>query len=551
MSNNATVKQIVIIGGVAGGASAAARLRRLDEHARIILLERGPDVSFANCGLPYHIGGEISDRSMLALQTPQSLNKMLALDVRVRHEALSIQRENKTVTVRNLEQGTMETLSYDTLILSPGASPIRPPLPGLDHPRVLTLRNLQDMDAIIRLGAESKRVLVIGAGFIGLETAEQFHHLGKDVTLVELQPQVLPQLDPEMAAPIELELKAQGINVITGDGIRGIAELASGALKAQLASGASIETDLVILSIGVKPDTALASACGLTLGSRGHIVVNEFQQTNDPSIYAVGDAVETKDGVLEGNISIPLGGPANRQGRLAADHIVYREKARPYPGSIGTSIVRVFSLAAGITGYSEKRLQAMGHPYSQTVVTDFHHANYYPGAVPLSLKVIWNPRDGRILGAQSFGQEGVDKRLDVLATAIRGKLTMEDLEHLELAYAPPFGAAKDPVNLAGFAAKNMEDSLVEITRDIPEIPGLQVVDLRGKPLREANPVPGAIGIMLADLRDNLHLLDKSRPVLTLCMVGKTSYFAARVLQQNGFNVISLQGGLTIHPELAH
>jgi len=539
-----TSKRVVVVGGVAGGASAAARLRRLDEYAEITILERGQDVSFANCGLPYHIGGEIPARDALAVQTPESLTQMLDLDVRNLHEAVSIDREVKSVRVRKLQDGSEFDLAYDYLILSPGASPIRPPLPGLDNPKVLTLRNLQDMDAIIEQSQTAKHITVIGAGFIGLEVAEQFKHLGKNVSLVELQDQVLPQLDPEMAQAIEKEMKANGVEVITGDGIQSVKEDVD-ELKAKLASGKTLETDLIVLSIGVKPDSQLAKAAGLDLGPRGHIIVNEFQQTSDPTVYAVGDAVETKDGVFEGRINIPLGGPANRQGRIAADHINNPGKTRPYPGSLGTSIVRAFKLAAGITGYSEKRLKMAGQKYSSVIVTDFNHASYYPGAVPLTIKVIWNPETGIILGAQAFGLEGVDKRLDVVATAIRGKLTIEDLEHLELSYAPPFGSAKDPVNIAGFAAKNAEDGYVKTVKQIPDIDGLQIVDVRPPAICKCEPLGDVtFCIPLGALRKNLDKLDKTKPVLTVCKMGKSSYMAARILTQHGFDVLSLEGGTT-------
>jgi NADPH-dependent 2,4-dienoyl-CoA reductase/sulfur reductase-like enzyme len=447
--------RIVIVGGVAGGASAAARLRRLDEHASITLIERGADVSFANCGLPYHIGGEIEDRGKLSVQTPASLRAQLAIDVQARTEAISIDRETKTLRIHKLDTDVEEDLGYDKLILSPGATPLKPPLEGIDLPGIYTLRNLQDMDRIKAAAESAQSVLVIGAGFIGLEMAEQLIHLHKDVTLIELVEQVLPQMDAEMVRAVEQELMDNGVRLLLGDGISGFSQGDGTVLSAQLNSGKTITADMVILSIGVRPENQLAKDAGLELGARGHIRTNAHMQTSDPNVYAVGDASETFDPILGGPTAIALGGPANRQGRTAADHIVLGERARPYPGSIGTSIVRVFDVAAGVTGHSEKRLQQMEIEYGKTIITDFNHASYFPGATHLTVKVLWEKSTGRILGGQANGIEGVDKRLDVLATAIKGRLTVDDLEHLELAYAPPFGVAKDPLNTAGFSANNI------------------------------------------------------------------------------------------------
>ncbi len=542
---NPSPLRIVIIGGVAGGASAAARARRLDDTAEITLIERGPDVSFANCGLPYHIGGEIVDRNKLALQTPESLRRMLNLKVLASCEAIAIDRSHKTVALRHLYDGREETMAYDKLILSPGASALTPPLPGIDLPGIYTLRNLQDMDRIKAATAEAKSAIVIGAGFIGLEMAEQLIHLKKKVSLVELVEQVLPQMDPEMVRPVEHALRDHGVDLIMGDGISGFSTRESGGLLAKLNSGKTLEADMVILSIGVRQENALAKAAGLNLGKRGHIQVNGHMQTNDPDIYAVGDACESHDPILGGPAAIALGGPANRQGRCAADHILLGENARPYPGSIGTSIVRVFDTAAGITGHSEKRLQQSGVQYQKTIVNDYNHASYYPGATHLSVKLLWESESGRILGGQVVGIDGVDKRLDVLATAIKGKLTVEDLEHLELAYAPPFGSAKDPLNTAGFSANNIRADLYKPAFGFPVDPNVQLVDVRTPAMVEANPAPGAINIPYPQLRARMHELDKTRPVTTLCVMGKTSYFAARILAQHGFDVRSHVGGMHI------
>jgi NADPH-dependent 2,4-dienoyl-CoA reductase/sulfur reductase-like enzyme/peroxiredoxin family protein/TusA-related sulfurtransferase/rhodanese-related sulfurtransferase len=536
---------IVIIGGVAGGASAAARARRLSEHAQITLIERGPDVSFANCGLPYFIGGEIQDRSRLALQTPQSLKALLNINVLTLTEATAINRQQKTVTLHGLTKDTITHLNYDKLILSPGASPLIPPLPGIEDEKILTLRNLQDMDRIREKALDAQRVIIVGAGFIGLEMAEQLIHLHKKVTLIELQDQVLPQLDPEMVRPMEKELREHGVELLLGTAVSGFAREGD-QLLVKAGKEGTIATDLVILSIGVRPETDLAKACGLTLGTRGHLTVNAFQQTSDPDIYGVGDAVETLDPILQQTVAIPLGGPANRQGRIAADHILRGTAAKGYPGSLGTSIVRVFDLAAGVTGYTEKRLNQCKTAYETTTITDYHHANYYPGAVQLTVKIVWDPADGRLLGAQVYGPEGVDKRLDVLATALRGNLTIDDLSQLELAYAPPFGSAKDAVNIAGFAATNRRDGLVNPILDPAELPNAQLVDVRPEFMASADPIPGAIAIPVTSLRTRLGEIDKQRPVITFCALGKMSYFASRILQQNGFHVRSLLGGLRLH-----
>lgn len=536
-------EKILVIGGVAAGASFAARARRLCESAQITIIERGPDVSFANCGLPYFIGGEIVSRDALAVQTPATLKGMLNLDVQTQCEALRIDRANKRVEVRYQDQTETAWLTYDKLMLAPGASPLRPNLPGIDDPRVFVLRNLQDMDRIAAATTSGMRAVVIGAGFIGLEMAEQLRHKEMSVQLVELQSQVFPQLDAPMVALLESELRQNGVGITLGDGVSRF-EPTDDFIRYHLSSGKTLEADMVILSIGVKPDTELALDAGLQLGPRGHIVVDEFQRTSDPDIYAAGDAVETQDRVMGDKTAVPMGGPANRQGRVAADHIFMPEKARPYPGSLGTAIVRAFSVAAGITGWSEKRLNLAKRSYETVTVNDHQHATYYPGAKSLTLKIIWEPESGRILGAQATGFEGVDKRLDVLATAISAGMTVEDLCHLEFAYAPPFGSAKDVINLAGFAACNRRDGLVQHVTTLPDDAQVQIVDVRPKPLAEAYPAPcHVLNIPFPTLRANLDKLNLNRPVLTLCAFGKMSYFAARLLKQHGFNVSSFSGGL--------
>ena len=533
--------KLLVIGGVAAGASCAARARRLSESAQITVLERGPDVSFANCGLPYHIGGEIQDRSVLAVQTPASLKALLNLDVRTRCEAVRIDRLNKRVEVKNLTSGAMEWITYDKLMLSPGASPIRPNIPGIDDSRIYTLRSLEDMDRIVEATDKGMRAVAIGAGFIGLEMAEQLNDKGLSVELVELQDQVLPQLDKKMSMLLESELKHNEVGVTLGDGIERFVSTED-AVECHLKSGKVLKADFVVLSMGVVPETMIARDAGLSLGARGHIVVNNFQQTSDPNIYAAGDAVETEELVFGGRTVLPMGGPANRQGRIAADHMLRPDIAKAYPGSLGTAIVRVFSVAAGVTGWTEKRMREAGHPCASVIVNDHQHATYYPGAKPLTLKIVWDPQTGRVVGAQATGCKGVDKRLDVLAACIQNEATIDDLCHLELAYAPPFGSAKDIINLAGFAATNLRDGLVTQADDLP-FGQAQIVDVRPKTVADAFPLPGSINIPFPTLRSNLDKLDRNQPVITVCAVGKMSYFAARILAQNGFQVQSYSGGI--------
>ncbi|GAA5481171.1 FAD-dependent oxidoreductase [Haloferula sargassicola] len=533
--------RIVIIGGVAGGASAAARARRHSESARITVIERGPDVSFANCGLPYHIGGEIEDRGELALQTPESLRQLLNLEVITLTEAIAIDPQARQVTLRSVADGSESVIGYDELILSPGASPLRPPLPGIDHDKILTLRNLQDMDRIKAEVEKVDSVAVIGAGFIGLEMAEQLIRLGKKVSLVELLPQVLPQLDAEVVRPLQRELVAQGVELFLGDGIDGF-EDRNGRPAALLKSGRVLETGLVLLSIGVRPESTLGREAGIELGPRGHIRVDAYQRTSAPHVYAVGDVCESPDPLLGGHVAIALGGPANRQGRTAADHIFLGERALPFRGSIGTSIVRVFGKTAGIAGASERRLQTAGLPYRTVTVNGPSHASYFPGAETITLKLLWSPEDGRVLGAQAVGGEGVDKRLDVMATAIHGRMTIDDLVHLEFAYAPPFNSAKDVINTAGFAATNLRDGLLVAVDSLADAEGQPIIDVRPPASAAALPVPGAVNIPLPALRSRLEEIDKSRPVFTVCQMGKTSYFAARILANHGYDARSILGG---------
>lgn len=533
--------KLVIVGGVAAGASTAARARRLSEEAEITVVEKGPDVSFANCGLPYYIGGEIKDRTRLNVQTPESLARLLNLNVLTQTEAVGIDRDQKTIRVKNLNTGEESRLAYDKLVLAPGAAPLRPPLPGIDSSKMFTLRTLKDMDRIAEAVERADKILIIGAGFIGLEMAEQLARKKKRVVLAELADQVLPPMDKEMTEAVESELRANGVDLILGDGISGFEERGQ-RLAAQLNSGQEIEADIVLLSIGVKPESRLAEEAGLTLGARGTIAVNEYQQTSDADIYAAGDAVESHERVMGTKMWLPLGGPANRQGRSIADHIFLGGKAKPYPGHLGTAIVRVFDTSAALTGWTEKRLKQAGVSYGTTTVTDFNHAGYFPGASQLTVKILWAQEDGRLLGAQIVGSDGVDKRIDVLATALVGGLTVDDLCHLELAYAPPFGSARDVVNTAGFSAQNIRNGLIEPARTLSS-DATQMLDVRASQLAQAMPIEGAKNIPLEQLRSRLNELDASQPVLTVCSLGKMSYFAARILNQHGYHAASLNGGI--------
>lgn len=537
------VKKLVIIGGVAGGASAAARARRLNEEAEIIVFERGAYVSFANCGLPYHLSGEIAERDALLLHTPDSLKARFGLDVRVNNEVLSINRSDKTVTVHNHQSNQTYTESYDALILAPGASPIRPPLPGLDDPRVFTLRNVPDLDRLMAaITPDIKHVTVIGGGFIGLETVEALRHRGLDAALIERNPQVLTPLDAEMAWPLAAHLKQHGVQLLLGESLEAIEPAER--LTLRMASGQSLITDLVILAIGVRPENALASAAGLQLGATGGILVDSQQRSSDPAIYAVGDAVEVQHAISGKPVLLPLAGPANRQGRIAADVIFGKTSA--YRGSQGTSVCKVFNLTAASTGLNEKALHAAGVDYRKLYLHAGDHASYYPGATPISLKILFAPQTGLLLGAQAVGEKGVDKRIDILAVALQAGMTVDDLAEMELAYAPPYGSAKDPVNLAGMAAQNLQGGLLNLinAEEIPaaQAAGAQIIDVREATETSSGMLPGARNLPLSQLRDLLDLLAKDQPVVVYCQVGLRGYIAQRFLSQNGYRVQSLNGG---------
>ena len=538
-----TSKKIVIVGGVAGGASAAARLRRLDEQAEIILLERDEYISFANCGLPYYIGQTILERDKLLVQTPEAMHARFAIDVRVNSEVTAIHADRKTVTINSKDRGQYDE-TYDYLILSPGAKPIRPNLPGINSSRIFTLRNIPDTDRIKAFvdREESRRAVVIGGGFIGVEMAENLKERGLEVSLVEAAQHVLPPFDSDMAVVIERELRENGLQLFLGDGVAGFEEQAD-AIAVSLQSGQTITADLVILAIGVAPETAFLANSGITLGPRGHIVVNAQLQTSRPDIYAVGDAIEVVDFVNGKQTAIPLAGPANKQGRIAADNIAGLSSR--FNGSQGTAVLKVFSLTAAATGNNERTLQRNGTPYRTAIVHPNSHAAYYPGALPLTIKLLFDDA-GRILGAQSVGIDGVDKRMDVIATVMRLKGTVNDLTELELSYAPPFSSAKDPVNMVGFVAQNVLAGLAD-TFTYEQLAafdrsGSILLDVRTE-LEFANGhLPGALNIPVDELRQRLSELNKDKLILAYCQVGLRGYIAARILMQNGFSVKNMTGG---------
>lgn len=539
--------KLVIVGGVAGGASAAARARRLSETAEIIILERDAYVSFANCGLPYHIGGEIADRAALLLQTPASLKASLNLDVRTDHEVLTIDRVNKVVTVRNRANGEEHGESYDKLVLCQGANPIRPPLPGIDHPRLFTLRNIPDMDAIkavVDQGATS--AVIVGGGYIGMEVAEALRHRGLAVDLVEMLPQIMPPLDAEMARDLAYHMESNGVTLHLGVTAQSFTDVA-GQLQVNLSDGVTLLSDLVVMAVGVRPASSLAREAGLEIGLRGGIKVDPHMRTSDPDIYAAGDMVEVTDTVTGEPTVIPLAGPANRQGRIVADHIFGRASA--YQSTQGTAVLKVFEMTGGCTGASEKALRRANLPFAKIYIHPSGHAGYYPGTAPMHFKLLFAPDNGRILGAQIVGYDGVDKRLDVLATAIRAGMTVYDLEHLELAYAPPYGSAKDPVNMAGFVATNLlhGDVTFWYAEDYPEKTAAgPIIDVRGPDEYDAWHIPGAVNIPLNTIRERLDDLlsdyDPRQPLFLYCRVGFRSYLAYRILRQAGYDKIATLAG---------
>ena len=542
---NSSPKTIVIVGGVAGGASCAARLRRMDETAEIIILERGPFASFANCGLPYFVGGVIEQEDDLLVAKGPLFKERFAIDLRTRHEVVAIDREAREVDVRDLASGRSYRQRYDALVLAPGAAPLRPPLPGIDLPGIFTLRNIPDTRRIKEWIAQhaAKCAVLVGGGFIGLEMAENLKHLGLDVTVVEMLPQVMPPMDAEMVAPVHEHLITQGVKVALGAAVAGFAQK-DGRLEVQTKNDAAHIADVVILAIGVRPETTLAKAAGLTLGERGGIRVDEQMRTSDPHIWAVGDAVEVRDRITGAWTLLALAGPANRQGRIAADAICGRPAA--FHGTQGTAICGVFGLAVASTGASEKVLQRAGiTDYEKIYLHAGHHAGYYPGAEKIHLKLIFRTSDGRILGAQAVGMAGVDKRIDVLAMAIQKGATIYDLEEAELCYAPQFGSAKDPINFAGMIAANHlrgDDPIMHWQS--PQLASFGLLDVRDPDEFADGHAPGARNLPLNTLRGTLGELSRERPLAVYCAVGARGHNAVRLLRQHGFNAANLSGGYT-------
>lgn len=537
----------IVIGGVAGGATVAARLRRMDEQAEIILLERGAYVSYANCGLPYYIGGEISERDHLFVQTVKGFQDRFAIDIRVRQEAVEILREQKAVRIKNLETGAEYTESYDKLVLSPGAAPIRPNLEGINLPNIFTLRNVPDTDAIKNYitANRPRRAVVVGGGFIGLEMAENLHRQGLEVHVVEMGRQVMAPIDYSMASIVHHHMVEQGIHLHLERGVTRFASSASGALEVVLSDEQKIETDMVILSIGVRPETTLAKDSGLAVGALGGISVNEYMQTSDPDIYALGDAVEVVHGVTGKPALIPLAGPANKQGRIVADNIVYGNVS-VYSGTIGTSIAQVFDLTVAAAGANSKLLDREKIPYLSSFTHSQSHAGYYPGAVSMSVKILFSPENGRLLGAQIVGFDGVDKRIEMLAQVIQNQGTVADLMELEHAYAPPYSSAKDPVNMAGFVADNILKKRVEtiLWSDVASLPADAVkIDVRTPAEYELGTIPGFVNIPVDELRGRLAELPKDRLIVVTCAIGLRGYLAYRILKQHGFTYVkNLSGG---------
>ena len=529
--------RVVIVGGVAGGMSAATRLRRLNAEAEIVVIERSRYVSYANCGLPYFLGGVIDEKESLLLQTPESLHDRFRLDVRVASEVVSIDTDAQSVSVKDVVSGDEYDLSYDYLILSPGAAPVIPPIPGIE--RAYPLRTVEDVERLVDVVNDSPRhALVIGGGFVGLEIAENLTHRGIKTTVVEAASQVLVPLDPEMVIPVAHELRQRGVDVYLGDSVASITPT-----HVQLTSGEFVAADLVVVAIGVRPDTNLARAAGLAIGERGGIVVDGFQRTSVANIYAVGDAAEKTDALDGASTLVPLANLANAHGRTVADHLSGRT-VRPH-SSIGTAIVKVFGLTVATTGWNEKRLRASGRAFVVIHTHPASHASYYPGAKSMALKLLVDPSSGQILGAQGVGSEGVDRRIDVLATAIRGHLSAPELADLELAYAPPFGSAKDPINMLGYVAENVLTGLVETIQwsDVAEYRSraVSLVDVRTAGEFRLGSLPGAINIPVDELRDRVFEIEGSE-VVVYCQVGQRGHTATRLLRELGFQVKNLDGG---------
>lgn len=551
-----SVQKIVVVGGVAGGASAAARARRLCERCEILVFDRGPHVSFANCGLPYFVGGVIEEEHKLLVASPESFRERFAIEVRTLTEVTAIDPLRKRITWRDLEREEQGEESYDALVLSPGASAIRPPLDGIDLPGIFELRTIPDSRRI-RAWIDShgaKRAVVVGCGFIGLEMAENLHHRGLEVAMVELADQVMPPLDPEMAVPIEEHLRERGIRLLLGDGVASFAPTERG-LEVRTVSGKRLPADLVILAIGVRPQTELAKAAGLALGETGAIRVDASMRTSDPDIYAVGDAVEVRDIVLNRPVALPLAGPANRQGRICAEAIMgYPSRFR---GVQGTAICGVFDLQVATCGASAKSLRRAGLQDRCTSIHlhPGHHVGYYPGARPIHLKLVFDTFDGRVLGAQAVGEEGVARRIDVVSMAIQMGATVEDLAESELCYAPQFGAAKDPLNLAGMIASNVRMGLQRVQDPADLVAGRKaphpfILDVREPEELEEGALPHAVNVPLPQLRGRLDEIPRDREIAVYCATGQRSYYAVRILSQHGFQAVNISGGVVTYDTFA-
>lgn len=541
--------KVVIVGGIAGGAGAAARIRRLDEEAQIIVFERGGYISFANCGLPYYISGIINERDKLLIQTEEAMEERFNIDIRVNSEVVKIFPDTRELKVVSGHETYME--NYDYLVLSPGAAPVVPPIPGIDSDRILKLRNMADVDKIkgLVIKKKPKQATVIGGGYVGIEMAENLRHLGTEVTIVEAAEQVMGPLDIEMSRLVEKRLNEKGIKIILKDAVKKFEEQDN--IEVVLNSGRKVEADMVLLAIGVKPEIKLAQEAGLEIGKLGGIRVDDFLKTSDPYIYAVGDAIEVKNIVNDELTLIPLAGPANKQARIVADNIVGRKVK--YSGSQGTSIIKVFDLTAAATGNNEKMLKLRGIPYIKSFTISPSHATYYPGATPMIVKILFSPAEGKLLGAQIVGKDGVDKRMDVLATAIRMGLTVYDLEELELAYAPPYSSAKDPVNMAGFTAANIlkGDMIIMHWEELDDLAKDKYIllDVRTDKEYEKGHIKDSVHIPVDNIRKRLAEIPRDKKIIIYCKVGLRGYIAYRVLVQHGFDVVNLSGGYDIYQAL--
>lgn len=544
-----TGKKILIVGGVAGGAGTAARLRRLDENGRIILFERGSYISFANCALPYYIGGEITDKNALTVQTVQSFTARFNVDVRIHSNVTAIHPDTKTVSVHDTQNNRVYEENYDSLVLSPGAEPVRPPIEGIQSERVFTLRSIPDTFAIKEFieKKHARSAAIVGGGFIGIEMAENLKRAGLEVTLIEMADQVIAPVDYDIACEVHAHLQEKGVRLQLNSALSSVSDTGS-ALDIQLTSG-NVKADMMILAIGVNPESALAHAAGLKLSPKGAIVVDEHMRTSDPSIYALGDAVQIKDFVSEQDGYVPLAGPANKQARIVADVICGVPSS--YCGTQGSSIIKAFDLTVGATGINEKTAKRLGIAYEKSFTYSSNHASYYPGAQSMSIKTLYDPQSGSILGAQIVGREGVDKRLDVFATAIRARMKAADLAQLELSYAPPYNSAKDPVNIAGFVIENIRSGRMNIFHwhDVKALIAddtLTLLDVRSPAEYERSHVEGWLNFPLDDIRKRLGELDKTKPVYLMCQIGLRGYIASRILVQHGFTVYNLSGGYRLY-----